>query len=65
MKNPKIYTNNHIMIKFCAQLKKTVTETIEMLDVAHTESAMSQANVYWWYKLKSGRKREDEIDEWS
>ncbi len=51
-----------ITIKFCIKLKKTVTETKEMLDAAY-KSAMSQSRVYCWYnEFTSGRKRVELTD---
>ncbi len=42
--------NLHVqhVIKFCAELKKMVTEIKEMLDEVY-ESDMSQASIYQWY----------------
>ncbi len=44
-------------IKFCVKLKKTLTETKNMLDATYNESVMSQASVCYSYnEFKSGRK---------
>ncbi len=56
MRNPKIYTNNNTLIKFCVKIKKTVIK--EKIDAAYNESAIWKASIYHWYnKFKSDRKR--------
>jgi histone-lysine N-methyltransferase SETMAR len=37
-------------IKFCVKLKKTVTETFEMLKSTYGEECLSRINVFEWYK---------------
>lgn len=44
-------------IKLCVRLKKSATETFEMLQEAFGEDVMSRANAFKWYKqLKNGRE---------
>ncbi len=57
MKNLKIYKEQRYVNKFGVKLKKVVTETKEMLDVAYNESAMSEPSIYHRYnEFKSSRK---------
>jgi hypothetical protein len=37
-------------IKFCAKLKKTVTETFEMLKSAYSRECLSRTSVFEWHK---------------
>jgi hypothetical protein len=38
------------VIKFCVKLKKTATETFEMLKSAYGEKCLSRASVFEWCK---------------
>jgi hypothetical protein len=38
-------------IKFCVKLKKTVTETLEMLKSAYGEECLSRTSVCEWHKM--------------
>jgi hypothetical protein len=40
-----------IAIKFCVKLKKTTTETFEMLKSAYSEKCLSRKNVFEWHKM--------------
>jgi transposase len=43
--------------KFCIKLKKTATETFEMLNSAYDEECLSRTSVFEWLKRsKEGRK---------
>jgi hypothetical protein len=37
-------------IKFCVKLKKTATETFEMLKNMHGEECLSRVRVFEWHK---------------
>ncbi|XP_029171344.1 protein GVQW3-like [Nylanderia fulva] len=51
------------LIKFCAKLNKTATETFGMIQEAYKEEAMSRAMVFMWHKrLKDGREDVDDDD---
>jgi hypothetical protein len=43
-------------IKFCSKLKKTATETFEMLKSAYGEECLSRTGVFEWHK--SAKKSE-------
>jgi hypothetical protein len=40
-------------IKFCVKLKKTATETFEMLKSVNGDEYLSRTRVLEWYKLKN------------
>ena len=48
-------------IKFCVKAGKSAVETIELINKAYGSTAMSRANVYWWYARFRDR-REDVKD---
>ncbi|XP_029162602.1 protein GVQW3-like [Nylanderia fulva] len=51
------------LIKFCAKLNKTATETFGMIQEAYKKEAMSRAMVFMWHKrLKDGREDVDDDD---
>jgi hypothetical protein len=37
-------------IKLCVKLKKTATETFEMLKIMHSEECLSRTSVFEWHK---------------
>jgi hypothetical protein len=39
----------HVCIKFCVKLGKSVTETLEMLHEAFGEHSLSQTGVFEWH----------------
>jgi hypothetical protein len=44
-------------VKFCVKLKKSPSETLEMLKSVYGESAMSKSNVFKWHKrFREGRE---------
>jgi len=57
---PKI--DQHYAVKFCVKLKKTFTQTQDMLKEAFGDDVMSRTQIYEWYKaFREGRENaEDE-----
>jgi hypothetical protein len=50
-------TQQHINIKFCAMLDKSVSETLQMLTEACGADAMKKSSVFEWHKrFKEGRE---------
>jgi hypothetical protein len=46
-----------VNVKFCAELHKSPSETLEMLKTVYGESTMSKSNVLKWHKrFREGRK---------
>ena len=44
-------------IKFCVKAGKSAVEMIELINKAYGSTAMSRANVYWWYaRFRDGRE---------
>jgi len=52
----------HYEIKFCAKLKKSGSETLQLLRTAYGDAVLSSAQVFRWHKaFKDGRESvEDE-----
>jgi transposase len=51
-------------IKFCVKLKKTATETFEMLKRAYGKECLSRTSVFQWHKrFKEGRESLQD-DDW-
>ncbi|XP_026822225.1 protein GVQW3-like [Rhopalosiphum maidis] len=49
-------TEQRVCIKFCHKLRKTATETYQMLLLAYGDETMSRARVFEWFKrFKEGR----------
>jgi hypothetical protein len=53
MKQPE---EQHVCVKFCSKLGKTLVETFELLKQAYGEECMSRKQCYKWFKqFKEGR----------
>jgi hypothetical protein len=50
-------------IKFCVKLKKTATETFEMLKSAYGEVSLSKTSVFEWHKWFNEGRRSSQDDE--
>lgn len=50
-----------VCIKFCLKLGKSVTETLQMLQSAHKESARKQSALFDWHKHKHFKERGDSV----
>jgi hypothetical protein len=51
-------------IKFCVKLKKTATETFEMLKSEYGEEFLSRTNVFEWHKRFKEGPESLQDDEW-
>jgi hypothetical protein len=52
-----------VAIKFCVKLKKTATETFEILKSAYGEEFLSRTSVFEWHKGFRGRRESVQDDE--
>jgi hypothetical protein len=50
-------------IKYCVKLKKTITETFEMLKSAYGEECLSRTSVFEWHKRLKERRESLQEDE--
>ena len=49
-------TEQHICIKFCFKIRKTTTETFQVLQQAYGEDAMGRTQMFDWFRqFKEGR----------
>ena len=42
-------TEQRICIKFCFKIRKTATETYQLLQQAYSEDAMGHTQVFYWF----------------
>jgi hypothetical protein len=52
-----------LAIKFCFKARKSATETLQMVNAAYVDQALSRSNVFRWYgRFRDGREdTEDDI----